>query len=172
MEENKNKSSSIMNEIKRIKNQLSRTFDGESWTGPSVMEVLKDVEPGKAASRPIPEAHSIWELAEHMNSTIENVIRRLKGDFSQFTDEEDWPKVTDTSKKSWDDLISRLKASHSELLSEVSKLSQDILEKPMKEGFSSYYLTLHGLVQHNQYHLGQISILKKGYFSTEGMMSH
>jgi uncharacterized damage-inducible protein DinB len=161
-----------MNEIERIKDQLSRTFDGESWTGPSVMEVLKDIEPEKAASRPIPEAHSIWELVEHMNSAIEDVIRRLKGDFSPLTDEEDWPKVTDTSKRSWDDLISRLKASHNELLSEVSKLSPDILEKPMKEGFSSYYVTLHGVAQHNQYHLGQISILKKGYFSTKGMMSH
>ena len=161
-----------MNEIERIKDQLSRTFDGESWTGPSVMEVLKDVEPEKAASRPIPEAHSIWELAEHMNSAIEDVIRRLKGDFSTMTEEEDWPKVKDTSKKSWDELISRLKANHSELLSEVSKLSPDVLEKPMKEGFSSYYVTLHGVAQHNQYHLGQISILKKGYFSTKGMMSH
>lgn len=161
-----------MNDIERIKDQLSRTFDGESWTGPSVMEVLKDVVPEKAASRPIPEAHSIWELVEHMNSTIENVIKRLKGDFSPLTDEMDWPKVTDTSKKSWDDLINRLKANHNELLSEVSKLSSDNLEKPMKEGFSSYYVTLHGVAQHNQYHLGQISILKKGYFSTEGMMSH
>ena len=88
------------------------------------------------------------------------------------TEEEDWPKVKDTSKKSWDELISRLKANHSELLSEVSKLSPDVLEKPMKEGFSSYYVTLHGVAQHNQYHLGQISILKKGYFSTKGMMSH
>ena len=161
-----------MNEIERIKDQLSRTFEGVSWTGPSVMEVLKDVEPEKAASRPIPEAHSIWELAEHMNSAIEDVIRRLKGDFSTMTEEEDWPKVKDTSKKSWDELISRLKANHSELLSEVSKLSPDVLEKPMKEGFSSYYVTLHGVAQHNQYHLGQISILKKGYFSTKGMMSH
>lgn len=172
MEENKTKSSIIMNEIERIKDQLSRTFEGESWTGPSVMKVLKDVEPEKAASRPIPEAHSIWELVEHMNSTIENVIRRLKGDFSPLTDEKDWPKVTDTSKKSWDDLINRLKSSHNELLSMVSKLSPDVLEKPMKEGFSSYYVTLHGVAQHNQYHLGQISILKKGYFSTKGMMSH
>ena len=161
-----------MNEIERIKDQLSRTFGGESWTGPSVMEVLKDVEPEKAASRPIPEAHSIWELAYLFVYKIGVRSRRLKGDFSTMTEEEDWPKVKDTSKKSWDELISRLKANHSELLSEVSKLSPDVLEKPMKEGFSSYYVTLHGVAQHNQYHLGQISILKKGYFSTKGMMSH
>jgi len=161
-----------MDEINRIKEQLVKAFENEPWSGPSVMDVLKDIVPEKAASKPIPNAHSIWEILEHMNSTIENVIRRLKGDFSPFTDEMDWPKVTDTSEKSWNDLLKRFNKSHEELLSEISKLSPDILDKPMKEGFSAYYSTLHGIVQHNLYHLGQISLLKKGYFSTKGMMSH
>lgn len=161
-----------MNEIEKIKDQLERAFEGESWTGPSVMEVLKDIEPVKAASRPIPNAHSIWEILEHMNSTIRNVIRRMRGDGTPMTDEEDWPKVTDTSKQSWDELIERFKVSHNELLAEVSKLKPEQLDSPVLEGFSSYYVTLHGVVQHNLYHLGQISILKKGYFSTEGMLSH
>ncbi len=161
-----------MNEIERIKDQLSRAFEGESWTGPSVMEVLKDIEPEKAASKPIPNAHSIWEILEHMNSDIQNVIRRMHGDSTPMTDEEDWPKVTDTRRESWRDLMSRFKTSHNELLDEVSKLKPEQLDNPILEGLSSYYVTLHGVVQHNQYHLGQISILKKGYFSTQGMLSH
>lgn len=161
-----------MNEIERIKDQLTRAFDGESWTGPSVMEVLKDIEPVKAASKPIQNAHSIREIVEHMNSTIRNVIRRMRGDGTPMTDEEDWPKVTDAGEKSWDELIERFKTSHSELLAEVSKLKPEKLKDPILEGFSSYYVTLHGLAQHNQYHLGQIAILKKGYFSTEGMLTH
>lgn len=161
-----------MNETERIKNQLVKAFEDEPWSGPSMMDVLKDIVPEKAASRPVPNAHSIWEILEHTNSTIENVIRRLKGDFSPFTDEMDWPKVTDTSEESWKKLINKLKKNHEELITEVSKLSPDVLDKPVKEGFSTYYVTLHGLVQHNLYHLGQIAILKKGYFSTQGMMTH
>lgn len=161
-----------MNEIERIIDQLKRACDGESWTGPPLMEVLKDIEPEKAASRPIPGAHNIWEIVEHMNSTIGVVVRRLKGEAAQLTDEEDWPRVTDTSKPAWENLMSRLKANHNELLNELSKLKPEILDKPMFEGFSSNYVTLHGLLQHNQYHIGQLSILKKGYYSTEGMLSH
>jgi uncharacterized damage-inducible protein DinB len=161
-----------MNEIERIIDQLKRAYDGESWTGPPVMEVLRDIEPEKAASRPIPGAHNIWEIISHMNSTIQVVVRRLKGEAAKLTVEEDWPRVTDTSKRSWEDLLDRLKASHNELLIEISKLKPEQLDKPMFEGFSSYYVTLHGLAQHNQYHTGQISILKKGYYSTEGMLSH
>jgi uncharacterized damage-inducible protein DinB len=161
-----------MNEIERIKDQLSRAFEGESWTGPSVMEVLKDIEPEKAASKPIPNAHSIWEILEHINSDIQNIIRRMRGDPTPMTDEEDWPKVTNTGKESWRDLMVRFKTSHNELLDEVSKLKPEQLDNPILEGLSSYYVTLHGVVQHNQYHLGQISILKKRYFSTQGMLSH
>jgi uncharacterized damage-inducible protein DinB len=161
-----------MNEIERITDQFSIAFEGDAWTGPSIMEVLGDIEPAKAASKPIPNAHSIWEIAEHMNSTIKNVIKRIRGDKTPLTDEEDWPKVTDTGKRSWDELIARLKATHNELLSEIAKLKSEQINEPVYEGYSTYYVTLHGLVQHNQYHLGQISILKKGYFSTEGMLSH
>ena len=161
-----------MSEIDRIKNQLQKAFDKEPWSGPSVMEVLNDIQPGKAASKPISSAHSIWEILEHMNSTAENVIRRLKGDFSPFTDEMDWPKVTNTSVNAWKDLLNRFKKSNEELLAEISKLADDILDKPIKEGYSTYYDTLQGMVQHNLYHLGQISILKKGYFSIKGVMTH
>lgn len=161
-----------MNETERIKDQLQRAFDGESWTGPPVMEVLKDIEPLKAASKPVPNAHSIWEILEHMNSTIQAAVRRMRGEKILLTDEEDWPKVTDTSEKAWGDLVERFRANHNELMSEVSKLKPEQLNDPVLEGFSSYYVSLHGIVQHNQYHLGQISILKKGYFSTQGMMSH
>ena len=161
-----------MNEIERIKDQLLRAFDGESWTGPSIMEVLKDIEPEKAASKPIPSAHSIWEILEHVNSDLQIVIRRMRGDSTPMTDEEDWPKVTNTGKESWRDLMARFKTSHQELLDEVSKLKPEQLDSPILEGLSSYYVTLHGVVQHNLYHLGQISILKKGYFSTQGMLSH
>ena len=161
-----------MNEIERIKDQLQRAFNNEPWSGPSVMEVLKDIVPEKAASKPIPSAHSIWEILEHVNTDIENVIGRLRGDFTPLTDEMDWPKITDTSEKSWNKLVSRFNKNHEELLSEISKLSPDILDKPIKEGLSTYYVTLHGVVQHNLYHLGQISLLKKGYFSTKGMMTH
>ncbi len=161
-----------MNEIERIKDQLLRTLQGESWTGPSVMEVLRDIESVKAASKPVQNAHNIWEILEHMDSTIRNIIRRMRGDGTPMTDEEDWPKVTDSGKKSWDDLINRFTTSNNELLAEVSKLKPEQLNDPILEGFSSYYVTLHGVVQHNQYHLGQIAILKKGYFSTEGMLTH
>jgi len=51
-----------MRESERIADQLKRAFEGKSWHGPSLLEILKDVTAGQAAARPIPGAHSIWEI--------------------------------------------------------------------------------------------------------------
>jgi len=161
-----------MNEIERIIDQLNSDFDGDAWTGPSIMEVLSDINSLKAASKPIQNAHSIWEITKHMNSAIMYVIRRMEGDNSELTPKEDWPDITDTGKQAWEDLINRLRISHLKLISEIAKLMPEQLNEPVFENDFSYFVLLQGLIQHNQYHLGQISILKKGYFSTEGMLSH
>ncbi len=44
-----------MSETKRIKDQLSRAFDGEAWHGPSVFEVLAGVTAEQAAAHPVVE---------------------------------------------------------------------------------------------------------------------
>jgi hypothetical protein len=36
------------------------------------------------------------------------------------------------------------------------------LNEPVYEGKSSVYVTLHGVIQHDLYHAGQIAMLKKG----------
>jgi hypothetical protein len=64
-----------MSEIQRIEDQLRRAFEGHAWHGPAVRELLADVTAAKAAGRPLPSAHSIWEIVLHM-ATWERVVRR------------------------------------------------------------------------------------------------
>jgi uncharacterized damage-inducible protein DinB len=46
-------------------------------------------------------------------------------------------------------------------MEEVARFSESRLDEPVAEGLSSAYVTLHGVIQHNIYHAGQISMLKK-----------
>ena len=48
------------------------------------------------------------------------------------------------------------------LLEAITTLDPARLDEPVLEGFSSFYVTLHGLIQHDCYHFGQIGVLKKG----------
>ena len=91
-----------MSEIQRIEDQLRRAFEGHAWHGPAVRELLADVTAAKAAGRPLPSAHNIWEIVLHM-ATWERVVRqRLQGEaVADLPTEEDWPPVRDSSEADW-----------------------------------------------------------------------
>ncbi|UCE24980.1 MAG: DinB family protein, partial [Candidatus Zixiibacteriota bacterium] len=108
-------------------------------------------------------AHSIWEIVRHVTVDAREVLGRLRGVARDLTPEDDWPPVDPSADdKQWRTDIEQLKLVHSELFEEIDRADDSKLDDPIVEGFSSTYVTLHGLVQHNLYHAGQIGILRKG----------
>jgi uncharacterized damage-inducible protein DinB len=154
-----------MGEVERIADQFKRAFDGEAWHGPSVLALLEGVTAEQAAAHPIAGAHSIWELTLHIGAWESACLRRLQGDPAQLSDEEDWPSVGDPSEDAWTAAKNELRVGHQALLDELSGLDDSRLDEPIIEdaptSFSSVYVTLHGGVQHNLYHAGQIALLRK-----------
>jgi uncharacterized damage-inducible protein DinB len=151
-----------MNELARIRDQIVRSVEGEAWHGPALVEVLSDLKAADAAARPIAEGHSIWEIVGHVAATIESVGARLDGRASQLGPEEDWPVVPkDRSDNEWQKAMDNLKKVHKTLIDKMADIDSLDPDRPIVEGFSSVYITLHGLAQHNIYHAGQIAILKK-----------
>jgi uncharacterized damage-inducible protein DinB len=154
-----------MNEMERISDQFRRAFGGQAWHGPSVSAILEGVTAVQAAAHPIPGAHSIWELTLHIAAWEGACRRRLQGDPARLSDDEDWPKVDDTSEDAWRATKQRLRDNHEALLEAISLVEESTLDRPIIEDattpFSSIYVTLHGGVQHDLYHAGQIAILKR-----------
>ena len=154
-----------MTEVERIADQLRRAFEGEAWHGPSVLKLLEGIEATQAAAHPIPAAHSIWELVLHIAAWKDAGKRRLEGDRARLTDAEDWPSVTDTTEQAWKGTRQKLIDCQTKLLDAVSRLDESRLDEPIIKDpstpFSSVYVTLQGVVQHDLYHAGQIAILKK-----------
>ena len=154
-----------MSEVDRIRDQFRRAFDGEAWHGPSVMALLNGVTAKHAEAHPIPGAHSIWELTQHIRAWESACLRRLNGDPAQLPDQEDWEALNDFSEAAWEKTQQSLVETHEQLLQAIaavddSRLDQPIIDHPAIP-FSSVYVTLHGGVQHDLYHAGQIAILKK-----------
>jgi uncharacterized damage-inducible protein DinB len=154
-----------MSEVDRIRDQFRRAFNGDAWHGPSVMALLNGVTAAQAAAHPIPGVHSIWELTEHIRAWEGACYRRLNGDPAQLPKEEDWVPLNDFSEAAWEKTKQELHDTHERLLQaigtvEESRLDQPIIDHP-EIPFSSVYVTLHGGVQHDLYHAGQIAVLKK-----------
>ena len=161
-----------MTETERIRDQFQRAFDGQAWHGPSVLSLLDGVSAEQAAAHPIPGAHSIWELTLHIAAWEDACRRRLEGDPAQLTDDENFPRVSDTSDGAWESVKTKLIDVHRRLLDVIATTDDSRLDQPIMDSaeipFSSAYVTLHGGVQHSLYHAGQIAILKK---AIEGVAS-
>ncbi len=154
-----------MSEVDRIRDQFRRAFDGEAWHGPSVLALLNGVTAEQAAAHPIPGAHSIWELTQHIRAWEGACLRRLNGDPAQLPDREDWVPVDDFNEEQWNQTKQALLQTHEQLLDALATLDDSRLDEPIISDpnipFSTTYVTLHGGVQHTLYHAGQIAILKK-----------
>jgi uncharacterized damage-inducible protein DinB len=151
----------MASEVARIRGELRRAFEGEAWHGPAVLELLRDVTAQQAAARPIAGAHSIWELVLHIAAWENAGRRRLEGDRAELPDEENFPPVNDTSEAAWQRAIEELKIGHSKLYDAIAGLEESRLDEPILDGMRSVYITLHGVIQHDLYHAGQIALLKK-----------
>lgn len=155
-------------EIDRILNQLERSYRAEAWHGPAVLEILAGVSAANAARRPLPAAHTIWELVLHMAYWKDIVRRRLAGERPETDDALNFPVITDASEAAWERAQARLEASHEELVRAIARLDDRQLDEPAPGGSTAQYVVLHGMVQHDLYHAGQIAILKKPAMKAAG----
>jgi uncharacterized damage-inducible protein DinB len=151
-----------MSEIKRINDQLKRAFEGKAWHGPSVSEVLEGVTAQQAAARPLPDGHSIWEITLHI-ATWERVGRRRIDESAPIdvSDDEDWPRVEDTSDEAWKNTLDEVRRNHGALRQAIRGLDEARLAEIVPGTIYSFYFLLHGVIQHDLYHAGQIALLKK-----------
>ena len=149
-------------EVDRLVDQLRRALEGEAWHGPSVLESLAGVTAEQAASHPIAGAHSIWELVLHLSSDYDLVLRRLAGDGHPLTAAEDWPACPAPSEESWQRTVRELEARNETLRQAVRDFPADRLDDPLVPGVPyTAYTQFIGVTQHNLYHAGQISLLKR-----------
>jgi uncharacterized damage-inducible protein DinB len=151
-------------EAARIADQLRRAFDGDAWHGDSVFQILEGVTAAQAAARPIKSGHTIWELVLHIAAWDGAVLRRTAGVAVNLSDADNFPPVKDAGEAAWRKALAEVRRVHEELVAAVVALPDSRLYEmvPGKQGaHKNFYYMLHGVVQHELYHAGQIALLKK-----------
>jgi hypothetical protein len=150
-----------MSEITRIARLLEQTFEGKPYYGPSVLDTLLYVPAAVAASKPYWSAHRIWDLVAHLTAELNYARAVIEGTAQPWIEgTTTWPPITDTSETTWQEAISALKKANRALVRAVKRLNDDVLDQKPTRVRGPFYLMLHGTIQHNIYHAGQISLLR------------
>ena len=150
-----------MSQVDMVVNELKRCFDGEAWHGPALMEILDGVDARTAAARPLPNAHSIWELVLHIAAWEDVVRRRIHGETCTLADEQNFAPVEAADDSAWQKALKNLRDRHARLLETVSALPESRLHDPVPGKDYHLLFMLLGTVQHAAYHGGQIALLKR-----------
>lgn len=128
-------------EIAVLADEIGRSHHGDPWHGPGVADVLRGVTAAAAAARPIAGAHSIWELVLHLAA--------------------------------WRGARARLVAAEKKLQRALATFPPSRLgrvvggerDAPLGTGVT-YRVMLHGVAQHDAYHAGQVSLLRRALAGT------
>ena len=163
----KKKQSAGTSEASHIADQLRRAFYGSAWHGPSVLELLKDVDAATAAATPLEDVHSIWELLLHVAAWDRAGLRRLSGEKCQLKGSANFPQVPAPTESAWRETVAAAKRTHDTLVETVAALSDKRLRDQVPGKRYDFYHMLHGIVQHELYHAGQMAILKKAHLSKQ-----
>ncbi|MCL5268464.1 MAG: DinB family protein [Bacteroidetes bacterium] len=150
-----------MGEVKRIAELLRKTYCGEPWHGPSLKESLAGVTYEMAFAKPQVGAHTISVIINHVAFWMEVVCHRLDGKIVEPTPDEDWRAPAEMTKDAWDKTLMRLETAYESLVSRIQALTPVQLESPASGKNYDNYTMLHGVIDHNVYHSGQIALLRK-----------
>jgi uncharacterized damage-inducible protein DinB len=148
-------------ESELLAEQLRRAFEGDAWHGPAVLELLADVDAATAAARPIPNAHSIWELVLHIAAWDAASLRRLDGKVCQPEGSDNFPIPPQPTAAAWRKAIAGCRRTHNLLVKTVRALPQSQLRERVPGKKYDFSFMLQGVAQHELYHAGQIAVLRK-----------
>jgi hypothetical protein len=160
-------------EVSQLLFFIDTAYDRLSWHGPNLRGSLRGVTPDRAAWRPAPGRHNIWELAVHAAYWKYVAWRRLtgakRGSFalggSNFLERPATAGAAlgrPTLTAAWRRDLDALHATHLSLRRAVEATDPETLSKVLPgSGKVTRRALIAGIAAHDLYHAGQIQLLKR-----------
>ena len=123
--------------------------------------MLKDITAGQAAAKVFAGWNSIRKIANHIIEWKLNVLKRVQGEVIITPDHNYVKPITKPTKAEWKNTLKRLEETQKKWISFLKKFKEKDFGKIYKIKGLSYYDHIHGIMQHDAYHTGQIALLIK-----------
>lgn len=128
----------------------------EAWYGPSLAELIARTSPELGTTPPLPNAHSISTLLQHLLLWNERIrLTSAERPMPKWEPEKEWvePPIP------WNELVARWSRSRDQLEERIRKFPVEGLSKTVPGRDYPYEFLLRGSVEHVIYHSGQIAMV-------------
>lgn len=150
-----------MNESQRIQTLFTDLYHGHPWLDVTLHDTLSRITAAQAAQRPVSDGNTIWEITNHLIAWRENVLKRVQGEVIPTPSNNYIEKITDPSDEAWEQTKETLEKTQKEWLYFLNTFTETDFGKEYPVNQLTYYQHIHGIIQHDAYHLGQIVLLAK-----------
>ena len=150
-----------MSESIRISNLYQSIYNGNPWLEVTLAHTLENVTAEQANRKINPNLNTIWEIVNHLIQWRRNILRRVEGETVLTPDHNYFVPILDPSEAAWEQSLQSLAKSQELWNAFFESFDDSDLAKIYVNNGHTFYEHIHGIIQHDVYHLGQIVILKK-----------
>lgn len=153
--------------IKDIVQHLHAIHRGRNWFGQSYQTKLQDLDPELYFTRPNADVHSVAELIAHGTAWRKDAAIKIQTGQGTLTEasDEDWPTLEILEEKGWEQIYKEYTDSVDALIHLLEEKDDTFLDEtytdPEFNGEFPFSFAIHGIVQHDLYHLGQLGLVCK-----------
>ena len=153
-----------------ITHQITKLFRdvyyGGNWTAVNIKETLNGVD-WKQATTKVQSFNTIATLVFHINYYVRTVAKVLNSEPLQGHDKDSFNVPPIQSAADWTSLQEKMYADADTMAKLIEQIPEEKLSEIfVQEKYGTYYRNLHGLIEHNHYHLGQMVLIKKMLLAT------
>lgn len=150
-----------MNLSTQIAKHLREFHFGGNWTYSYLKDHLADVTWQQATTQ-VYSFNTIATLVYHMNYYISAVLKVFEGEPLNAKDKYSFDHPPINSQEDWENMLEKTWTDAENFANLIEKLPEDQLWEILSEKkYGNYYRNIHGIIEHNHYHLGQIVLIKK-----------
>ncbi len=88
-------------------------------------------------------------------------MQRVQGEIIKTPENNYFAPIQDTSETAWSEALNKLEKTQQQWIDFMKEFKEEDFDKIYSGNNMSYYEHIHGIIQHDAYHLGQIVLLTK-----------
>ena len=150
-----------MNLTAQIAKHFRDVYTGGNWTDVNLKDTLADITWQQAITK-VYSFNTIADLVFHMNYFVSAVLKVLQGNPLDAHNKFSFDHPPVLSQEDWENLLNKTFTDAENFASLIEQLPENKLWEDFSDKkYGNYYSNLHGIIEHNHYHLGQIVLIKK-----------